>query len=138
MAFTYDSATTLGKVRLQVGDTDSTAALFTDAEVQVYLDQRADNILQTAADLCEVLATRFSREFDFETDRQKFSRSQRQKMYAEMAATLRVRAGGGVQSVASTRIDGYSSDIDSEATSSSASASGGRVRAGYFDGDLPY
>lgn len=137
--FTYDTSTTLGKVRLQIQDTDASDALFTDAEVQVYLDLRADNLLQTAADLCDVLAIRFSREFDFETDRQKFSRSQRQKMYAEMAVSLRARANGGVQSVPSTKVDGYSSDIDSEQTSTAGSpGASGRVRQGYFSGDVPY
>lgn len=141
MAFTYDGTldTDLEKVRLEIGDTDSTDALFTDAEINVKLSLRANNIEATAADLCDILAVRFARQFDFETDGQKFARSQRSKMYKDMAAVLRARANGGITSVPTTRVDGYSSDVTSEDVStSSVTSSGGRVRQGYVSPDLPY
>jgi hypothetical protein len=138
MAFTYDGTlnSDLEKVRLQIGDTTSTDPLFTDEEINVYLDQRAGNVLQTAADLCDVLAVRFSREYDFETDQQSFKRSQRVKSYQSLAKTLRSRAGG-ISTVASTRVDGYSQDIDNEEAASASAGRNGRVRAGYYHPDLP-
>lgn len=39
MAFTYDLATNIGKVRLKLTDTREEAAWFTDAEVQAALDE---------------------------------------------------------------------------------------------------
>ena len=39
MSTTYDPATDVGKVRLKIGDTDITAAQFSDAEVQVFIDE---------------------------------------------------------------------------------------------------
>lgn len=113
MTFTYsvsDLTTALAKVRLEIGDTDSATALFADEEINAKLAERADNILLTAADLCEILARRFARAFDFETDNQSFQRSQQSKQYAAMAEALRARASG-VTSVSSTRVDGYSQDI---------------------------
>lgn len=116
MTFTYDgtvaaaSATALHNVRLEIGDTDSTAALFTDEEIGVYLATRANVVLTTAADLCDVLAARFARAYDFETDGQKFSRSQMSKAYKDLGKSLRDRAAG-ITTLTPTRIDGYSDDI---------------------------
>ena len=56
MATTYDTATDIGKVRLYIGDTDITAALFTDEEIQVFLDQEG-SINSSAALALEVLAS---------------------------------------------------------------------------------
>jgi hypothetical protein len=137
-SFTYDPTTVLGQVRLEVGDTDSTDILFTDQEANVYISTRANDVLLSAADLCDVLATRFSRGFDFETDQQKFSRSQRVKQYQERAVALRKRAAG-ITSTPSTRVDGYSQDIaNDDASTSAASSSTGRVRSGYFNDDVPF
>ena len=113
MTFTYNSAsvtTALGKIRLEIGDTDSTAALFTDEELQVYRDNRADNVYLAAADACDQLATRFARAYDFSTDGQSFSRGQMSKMYQERATDLRRRANS-ISTLTPTRIDGYSDDI---------------------------
>jgi len=130
MTFTYSTAaltTPLAKVRLEIGDTDSAAALFADEEIAVKLSARADSILLTAADLCDILARRFARAFDFESDNQKFARSQMSKQYAALAADLRSRASG-VASVPSTRIDGYSQDISSEDVLTTSENARGRYR----------
>lgn len=121
MTFTYstsDLSTPLARVRLEIGDTTSATALFQDEEINVKLAERGDDVLLTAADLCDILARRFARDFDFATDGQSFSRSQKSKMYAEMAASLRSRASG-VQSIATTRVDGFSDDIDNESVDNS-------------------
>lgn len=130
MTFTYSTSaltTPLAQVRLEIGDTDSTAALFADEEIAVKLAGRGDNVLLTAADLCDILARRFARAFDFESDNQKFSRSQMSKQYAALAGELRDRASG-VVTVASTRIDGFSQDIDSESVMQTAENVRGRYR----------
>ena len=120
-------------MRLELGDTDSTQALFTDEEINVYLTTHASDVLKTTAALCDVLATRYSRDYDFETDRQRFQRSQRVKHYQERARELRER-GVGIGVATMTKIDGYSDDIASRDVTSD---SRGRVKRGYTDPDLP-
>lgn len=126
-------------MRLEIGDTTSTDALFTDEEINHKLGENADNVPLTAADLCDILATRFAREYDFETDDQKFSRSQKAAAYAARASELRKRAngGGGVESGTTTKVDGYSSEITSRDTSG-VTPRAGRVRRGWTNPDLPY
>lgn len=137
MTFTYDTSdltTALAKVRLEIGDTTSATALFQDEEINLKLADRSDNVLLTAADLCDILARRFAREFDFTTDGQSFRRSQKSSMYAEMAASLRSRASG-VASVTTTRVDGYSDDIDNESVDQVQE----NARRRYYGGrDFPY
>jgi len=114
-------------VRLALGDTDSTAPLFTDEEISVYTDARGTNVNLAAADACDALATRFARAFDFDTDGQKFSRSQMAKAYREMAERLRER-GRGTTSLEVTRKDGYSDDIDNITPASLATDANPRRR----------
>ena len=119
MAWSYSSAnlsTVLAKVRLEVGDTDTTDQLLTDEELQVWIDSRADNVLLAAADACDALARRFARDFDFETDGQSFKRGARSKVYADRAHDLRVRSSVAVGSVTVTTVDGYSQDVTNEDT----------------------
>lgn len=118
---------TRDKLRLQIGDTESDSYLFTDDELDYFLTERADNVLLAAADACESLARRFARRFDFESDNQSFKRSQMSKQYAALAADLRSRASG-VTSVPSTRIDGYSQDIDTESVQVAAENARSRYR----------
>lgn len=130
--------TTLDQVRLQIGDTDADRALFNDDELEHLLSERAGNVLQTAADACDILATRFARDFDFKWKDGAFSRSQMAQMYAERAKSLRARARGGLAVVQTTRIDGVSEDISQRDGAGQASPASGVVRSGYYDGDLPY
>ena len=124
MTFTYSSTsvtTALAKTRLEIGDTDSSAALFTDEELDVYLDNRSDNVLLAAADACDALASRFARAYDFETDGQSFKRGSMSGMWAARAVALRARAGG-VATMDVTKIDGYSSDVANQAVTGSGTA----------------
>ena len=137
MTFTYSGTaitSDLERVRLELGDTIEAQALFTDEEVQVKLDESEDVVIATAS-LCDILARRFARAFDFAEDGQSFSRSQMSKAYAQLARDLRQRSALGFKTLPTTRTDGYSDDIDyseSEATSGK-----GRVRIGYTSPDLP-
>ena len=123
MTFTYSSTsvtTALDKTRLEIGDTDSTAALFTDEELNVYINARADVVLLAAADACDALAVRFARAYDFETDGQKFQRSQMSKAYRELGQSLRDRSAG-IATLTPKRVDGYSDDITNTEVSSTTS-----------------
>jgi hypothetical protein len=57
VTFSYDLTTDIGKVRLNIPDTDSADAIFTDEEIQAFLDQEMSNIFFAAADACDTLAT---------------------------------------------------------------------------------
>ena len=57
MAFTYDTDTARGKVRLLIGDTDSDSYDFEDAEVDVFLSQEGSNVYRSAALALRTLAT---------------------------------------------------------------------------------
>lgn len=139
MSFTNDLSTLIGKVRLELDDTTEATALFTDEAIQVKLTERSDSVLLASADLCDILARRYARDFDFKTDDQEFRKGSRAKVWMELAASLRARAGasaGGLTSVPITRVDGYSDDLSTRDGSGQARSTG-RVRAGYTDPDLP-
>ena len=123
MTFTYDGTpnTVLEKVRLEIGDTDSTAALFTDEELNVWITNRSDNVLLAAADACDAAARKLARAYDFQTDGQAFKRSQLSKAFADQAKDLRARAGG-VTTVDVTKIDGYSDDVANQDVTGSGTA----------------
>jgi hypothetical protein len=140
VTFTYDIAqlaTPLAQVRLEIGDTDSTRPLLQDEEIQVKLGLRASDVLATAADLCEILATRFAGDYDFKWKDGAFNRSQRAKAYADRAKDLRARSSGGLSTIEATRVDGYTDDVSARDGAGQAPKTG-RVRAGYTDPDLPY
>ena len=56
MAYTYDTATNNGKVRLLIQDTTEADAVFTDAELAVFLDMESDNVRRGAAMALEAMA----------------------------------------------------------------------------------
>ncbi len=94
MAFTYDPTTARGKVRLQVGDTDSNIAIFDDAEIDAALSAEGQDIYKAAAFLCRALAansTRIAHIYtiaDFEMDKSKLP-----KYYMDLAASLEKKSG---------------------------------------------
>lgn len=137
MTFTYDLGTLIGKVRLELFDTTSGTALLSDEEIQVKLTEHSNNVLLAAAALCDILARRFARDFDFKTDDQEFKKGARAKVWADLATDLRTRAGGGLSTVTVTKVDGYSDDLSTRSGAGQTSRSTGRVRRGYTDPDLP-
>lgn len=108
-------ATSIDKVRLEIGDRNMDAPLFTDDEIQYYLDQRSDNILLAAADCCDSLATRFASDIDFTTDTLSVKKLQRSQMMAKRAEQLRDRASG-INHLETIKVDGYSQDLDNVST----------------------
>jgi len=57
MAFTYDTTTNTGKIRLLVFDTDSTNYVFEDAELAVFYDIEGDSLKRAAALALETMAS---------------------------------------------------------------------------------
>ncbi|QGH73022.1 MAG: hypothetical protein [Siphoviridae sp. ctCJE6] len=49
MTFTYTLSTNIGKVRLLIGDTDSTAVILTDEEIDALLTMQGGDIFASAA-----------------------------------------------------------------------------------------
>lgn len=92
------------KVRLEIGDTDSTDPQLTDDEVNNFLDERtvldssggtvSVNVLGAAADCAGAIAANYARQFDFAEDGQSFSVSQRVQHYLDLERRLRARQGG--------------------------------------------
>jgi len=62
MAFSYDIATNIGKVRRAIGDTVEDSAYFADEELQVYLTETSSNIYLAAARALTVWAAALARE----------------------------------------------------------------------------
>jgi hypothetical protein len=126
------------KVRLYVGDTNADRPLFNDNEIDLVIDDRAGNALLAAADLCDILATRFARDHDVEWQggtnaRTKLSRSQMSKAYADRATALRKRAAGQVSTFSTARVDGFSDDLDSREGPASRRRDGSEVPIEFLD-----
>lgn len=57
MAFTYDTGTDVGKIRLLVFDTDSSNYVFEDGELAVFYDVEGDSLKRAAALALETMAS---------------------------------------------------------------------------------
>jgi hypothetical protein len=91
------------RVRLAIGDTDSTDPLLTDDEVDDFLSQRyvvdttagtVYNTVAAAADAAGAIAAKYARDFNFAEDGQRFDRAQRVGHYQALERHLRNRQGG--------------------------------------------
>jgi hypothetical protein len=107
------------KVRLALGDTDASAPLLYDEELDVWLGTYSSDVDKTTAAAAQALATRFARYYDFETDGQKFARAQMSKQYAELAKSLKNKAVG-LAALDTVKKDGYSTDVETSDVRSSA------------------
>lgn len=63
MAFTYDTTTNRGKVRLLVFDRDSASYTFTDAEIDAFLSLSSNDVFLAASYACRDMAARGTRNF---------------------------------------------------------------------------
>ena len=98
MAFTYDLSTRPGKVRLMIGDTDSTMELLSDEEIQVALDDTESNG-EAAAICCTFIAGSFARKVSHSIDDVKIEAQQKYDHYKDLAAMFRTNPGalaGGI------------------------------------------
>ncbi len=94
MAFSYDLTTSVGQVRLALGDTISGSGVrpdggnFTDAEIAYFIAQESSLDLAVGR-ACDVLATQWANVADLAVGPRKESLGQVAQRYAERAATLR-------------------------------------------------
>ena len=113
MTFSYSGTaitTDIERIRLELGDTIEAEALYTDEELQVFLDREGD-VIGAATAACGALVRRFARAYDFETDGQRFSRSQMHKQFLATLSELTSRADRTVTTTPTTRVDGYSDNV---------------------------
>lgn len=93
MAFTYDTTTDVGMVRLLLNDVDEATAVFEDAEIQAFLTLEGGNVKRSAAQAIDTnaddqaLASKVLRTQDLTTDGAKLADSLRKR-----AAELRRQA----------------------------------------------
>jgi hypothetical protein len=91
MAFTWTgdpAASTIEKIRWEIGDTDSTNPKFTDAEVQYAYDQE-HSVYPAAARLCEQLATTLADSVDRSLGPLSVKVGQKIEFYTKRAKELR-------------------------------------------------
>ena len=67
MTATYDLTTSIGKVRLNIGDTTIANAFFSNEEIQVYLTTESGDINLASADCLEAMAAAYALNADSET-----------------------------------------------------------------------
>ena len=95
MTWTYsyvDLTTSLNKVRLTIGDTDSGDPLLTNEEIQFRIDNEA-TIWSAAASCADDIAAKFSRQVDKSVGDLRLSASQKVTQYRDLAMSIRSRKG---------------------------------------------
>lgn len=126
MSFSYDISTSIGQIRLEIGDTvegdgygvkPPNLANFSDEELTYLYTDESNDVLTAAARACEVLARMWAgagqnvriRDYSINT-------TQRAEHYRNLAQDLRQQAGTLYQSGAAptTKSDGYSNDKNSQ------------------------
>jgi hypothetical protein len=124
VSFTYDLATDIGQLRLELGDTSSVSGegvkpdggYLTDEELQVLLDREGEAMRAVAA-ACELLARHWARVATLTVGPRSEQLGNIAKNWSDRAAELRARHGGaaGAFSVSVTRTDGYADNaVDPE------------------------
>lgn len=81
------------RVRLMIGDTDSTDPKLTDAEIQRHVAAWPDNLDLAAAGAAEAIAAEYAAGYNFASDGQTFNRRERHTHYINLARELRRRGG---------------------------------------------
>lgn len=89
----YVGLTARDRVRLKVGDTDSTAYKLTNAQVDAFVAAWPTNVEMAAADAADAIAAAYADGYNFASDGQSFNRRERFQHYHALAQRLRSRAG---------------------------------------------
>jgi hypothetical protein len=94
MVWTYDGnpTTDIEKVRLHIGDTDTTDQQLNDDEVQLMLTNHG-SVEQAALGACDLLIAKYSRRPDKSVGALKISASQIRQGYRELKSALRATFG---------------------------------------------
>lgn len=122
MTFTYDLATDIGLIRLELDDVEAgagvrpTGANFTDEELQVWLT-REGSVFGAAAAACEALARAWSRIASQSVGGRSEQAGAVAEEWRKRAGELRQRSGGGpaVFAIGTTRDDAYTDLAEYEA-----------------------
>jgi hypothetical protein len=116
MTFTYTLTSLVGRLRFEINDTDPDNGVkpnrtpLTDEEIAYILTKCEDDLNQSVAAACELLARAWSNEADYTIGPRKENCSQVAKAYERQATALRLAYGGGGSlafSVGLVRDDGY-------------------------------
>src|SRR5438067_943339 len=108
------SSSTRDAVRFEIPDTDQSAQLLQDKEIDYALTQES-GVLAAAAHCCETLARRFAAKADTVVGSLQYKWSAAAENYAERAKDLRARAGAGAPwagGVSQADKDARASDTD--------------------------
>lgn len=116
MAFTYDLNTDVGKVRLLIMDTDSTAYMFEDGELSAFLLMEGDVVRRGAALALETMASNEAfvskriRLLDLQTDGPAVAKElrERAKSLRDLADRDDQAADGGSFDIAEWVVDDFS------------------------------
>lgn len=122
MSFTYDVATNIGKIRLEIGDTTNGSGVkpdgtnLSDEELQVILT-RETTVMGAAAAACELLARHWARVANIAVGSRREDLSTIADQWAKQARALREQYGNAAGAVTSfstglKRVDGYSAAAD--------------------------
>jgi hypothetical protein len=96
------------KVRLLVGDTDSSDQILSDTQISDFITDRSIiesgsttsvNVVAAAADAAGAIAAKYARRFNFSEDGQTFQVAQRVGHYQALEKSLRARQGGASAAV---------------------------------------
>lgn len=140
MSFTYDLATNVGKLRLEIGDQAEDSGVrpdgtnFSDEELETILEEEGDVLGRGIARTCEILANAWATFADLTVGPRSERLSQVAARFEKRAAALRMQYGGGstgATSVGIIRTDGYQSTSDPEA-SDEYDETGSDVRSEYM------
>jgi hypothetical protein len=140
MSFTYNLATTVGQLRLEIGDHTSGTGVrpdgsnFSDEELEAILTQEGDVLGRGIARACEILANAWATFADLTVGPRSEKLSQVAARFEKRAAALRMQYGGGstgATAVGIIRADGYQSTSDPEA-SDEYDETGSDVRSEYM------
>lgn len=106
MAFTYDIATTLGKVRSAIGDVDADDVLLQDAEIQEVID-RITEVPQAAIECINLILARLARKIARSAPGQNSSQQQKFEHYERLKGSLAKQAIG-------RNVKAYAGQIDKD------------------------
>lgn len=130
---------TRDKLRLEIGDTDSTNFLFNNDELDYFLSAEADNLAKSALHAVEAGLRKLARMYDVTADGQSLSRSQMAEMFIGEAKRLRalgivtaMDASVGIFSDSTLKIDSYSNDIPFDQTSAAGGTAVSTPRQNYY------
>jgi len=96
MAFTLDSSSDTGRLRVLIYDIDSTSYIFEDAEIEGILEINSDDLWASAADLCRSLAAKYAAEaqiIGLGKEDIYLDKKIKSKYYLQMAAQYSARSG---------------------------------------------